>query len=103
MFKSALYLVLTIIFIFSFVYFIRSLNRSSGKKSNVLAIAFLVLDFINYFFFSSDFIDIGLELRLVDGVALLAAALLVTSLIITNLKRSREKNGFSKARYGIHI
>jgi len=103
MFKSALYLVLAIVFIFSFVYFIRSLNRSSGKKSNVLAIAFLVLDFINYFFFSSDFIDIGLELLLVDGVALLAAALLVTSLIITNLKRSREKNGFSKIVVGMLI
>ena len=103
MFKSALYLVLAIIFIFSFVYFILSLIRTSTKKSNVLAVVFIVLDIIIYCLFTNDFIDIGLELLFADGVALLAAVLLVISLIITNLKPTTKKNGFSKIVVGMLI
>jgi len=103
MFKSALYLVLAIIFIFSFVYFILSLDRTSEKKSNVLAVAFIVLDFVIYYLFTANYIDIGLELLLVYGPALLAAVLLVISLIITNLKPTTKKNGFSKIVVGMLI
>lgn len=103
MFKSALNLVLAIIFIFSFVYFFLSLNRTSKKKSNVLAVAFIVLDFVIYYLFTANYIDIGLELLLVYGAALLAAVLLVISLIITNIKPTTKKNGFSKIVVGMLI
>lgn len=101
MFKSALNLVLAIIFIFSFVYFILSLSKSFNKKSNVLAVAFIVLDVIIYILFTGDFIDIGWGLLFTNGVALLAAVLLVISLIITN--HTTKENGFSKILVGMLI
>lgn len=103
MFEAALYLVLAIISIFSFVYFILSLDKSFNKKSNVLAVVFIVLDLIIYILFSGDFIDIGWGLLFTNGVALLAAVLLVISLIITNLRSSTGKNGFSKIVVGMLI
>jgi hypothetical protein len=103
MFKSALYLVFTIICVFSLVYFILSLFGPSKKKSNVLAFALIVLDVIIYCLFAGDFIDIGLELLLVNGAAFLAAVLLVISLIISNLSSSTEEYGFSKIVVGMLV
>ena len=96
-------MVFTIICIFSIVYFILSLKRPFKKKSNVLAVAFIILDVIICCLFAGDFIDIGLELLLVNGAALVAAVLLVISLIITNLRSSEEQNGFSKIVVGMLI
>jgi hypothetical protein len=96
MFASALNWALAIIFIFSLGYFILSLDRTYKKKSNVLAVALIVLNFIVYVFFTGDYIDTGFALFSQGGIAFLAGVLLVISLIITNLKSSTERNGFAK-------
>lgn len=103
MFELALNLTLAITFMFSLVYFFLSLDISFKKKSNVLVGAFLVLDFILFVLFAGDFVDVGMEVLLVYGPALLAAVLLVISHIITNHKSSTKEDSFSKIMVGMII